>query len=122
MGVKRNMENKCTYGGSILKVLESRSSCRSYTGEQITDEQLEVLLEAGNAAPVAMNRVNDIKLYVIQDTCLLEKLEITTQRLFSQIDYHMKGLYEVPTLIIVAVRKLKVEDEGGEVLTSALQL
>ena len=35
-----------------LKSMLVRHSCRSYTDQQITDEQLEKILMAANAAPI----------------------------------------------------------------------
>ncbi len=35
----------------VLKVLKERRSCRSYRPEQITDAELDAVLEAGTYAP-----------------------------------------------------------------------
>ena len=37
----------------VLKVLKERRSCRSYRPEQITDAELDAVLEAGAYAPTA---------------------------------------------------------------------
>lgn len=38
----------------FLHLIETRRSCRSYRPEQIADEQLEAILQAGTYAPTAM--------------------------------------------------------------------
>lgn len=38
----------------FLHLIETRRSCRSYRPEQIADEQLEAILQAGTYAPSAM--------------------------------------------------------------------
>lgn len=37
----------------FLKVIETRRSCRKYKPEQITDEELKAVLEAGTYAPTS---------------------------------------------------------------------
>ena len=40
---------------SALDVIMTRTSIRSYTGDEVTKDQLETILKAGMAAPTAMN-------------------------------------------------------------------
>ena len=40
----------------VLSVIESRSSGRAYSSEQLTQEELNVILKAGLMAPTGMNR------------------------------------------------------------------
>ena len=40
----------------ILQALRERRSCRSYKPEQIKDEELQAVLEAGTWAPTGMGR------------------------------------------------------------------
>lgn len=39
----------------IVSLIRNRKSVRSYTGEKITDEQIQIILQAGMAAPSAVN-------------------------------------------------------------------
>ena len=41
-------------GNDFLKVIETRRSCRKYKPEQITDEELKAVLEAGNRSRLRM--------------------------------------------------------------------
>ena len=43
-----------------LKLLKERRSCRSYKPEQITDAELDAVLEAGTYAPTANGRQSPI--------------------------------------------------------------
>ena len=38
---------------NFLEIIRTRRSCRSYKPEQITDEQLDKVLEAGTYAPTS---------------------------------------------------------------------
>ena len=48
-----------TMKSTVTDLLERRSS-RMYKSEQITDEELETVLEAGKYAPSAMNRQSSV--------------------------------------------------------------
>lgn len=41
---------------TVLNTIQSRVSVREFTGEKISDAQIEALLRAGMAAPSAINR------------------------------------------------------------------
>ena len=59
-----------------LNVLKSRRACRSYEPEQVQEEALEAILEAGTSAPTGMGRQSPL-IVVVQnpeDYDALEKL------------------------------------------------
>ena len=100
------MENNINKAPMTLSILEKRKSCREYINQQITEQELEVLLQAGAAAPISMNAVEEVKIFVIQNKTLLDKLEEMTQAFFSSMGVTgKKTLYDAPTLILVAVKK-----------------
>lgn len=37
----------------LLELIKTRRSCRKYTAEQVSDEQLAAIMEAGTYAPTA---------------------------------------------------------------------
>ena len=43
-------------GNEFLKMINTRRSCRKYRKEQITDEELNAILEAGTYAPTGMGQ------------------------------------------------------------------
>ncbi len=45
---------------NTMETICSRKSIRTYTGEQITEEQLNTILKAANAAPILENRLSII--------------------------------------------------------------
>jgi nitroreductase len=96
-----------------LKVIKERRSIRSYKKEQIKDEELQVVLEAGLCAPNAGNQAWHFT--VIQKKEILEKVNyLAKENLKSHVvedlkalgnDENYNGLYGAPTLIIVSGRK-----------------
>ena len=81
-----------------LKVLKERRSVRSYKPQQITDAELNAILEAGTYAASGMNRQSAV-MVVIQDAELIARL--------NTINAEIKGLhgtnqfYSAPTVIAV---------------------
>ena len=57
----------------ILQALRERRSCRSYKPEQIKDEELQAVLEAGTWAPTGMGR-QDPWIVAVQNPELLKKI------------------------------------------------
>jgi len=81
-----------------LKVLKERRSIRKYKPQQITDAELNAILEAGTYAASGMNRQSAV-MAVIQDKQLIDRLDV--------INAEIKGLpgvtqfYGAPTVIAV---------------------
>ena len=57
-----------------LKTIAGRYSCRDFTGEPLTDEQIKALVDAALAAPSASNRM-PWKIMVITDKALIEDMD-----------------------------------------------
>ena len=86
----------------MMETICSRKSIRSYTGENITAEELEVILKAANASPVGMGQFDSLHLTVITNKELLAKIEASAAAMFGKPDMH--PLYGAPTLILVSSR------------------
>lgn len=84
----------------LMKAIAMRKSTRSYKAEQISDESLNAILNAGCAAPVGMGAYNSVHLTVIQNFDLLNKITKVTANVFG--NPNMKPLYGAPTLIVVS--------------------
>ena len=56
-------------------VITTRRSVRAYTPEQLTEEQLQTVLNAAYAAPVAGTLYKTIRLTVIQNVSMLDKIK-----------------------------------------------
>lgn len=82
---------------TVLEALKSRRSIRSYTSEQITDEQLLAVLEAGTWAPTAMG-LQDPWIVAVQNPSLLKRIsEMNRKVLGKDID----PFYGAPTYVLV---------------------
>lgn len=86
-----------------MKTIASRQSCRAYTGEQITEEQLQTILEAANAAPVALGKYDEVKLTVIQHKNVIARINSMVSEAFENPE--MNPTYGAPTIILVLAQK-----------------
>jgi nitroreductase len=69
---------------STIDVIHERTSIRSYTNQEVSREQLEILVRAGMAAPSAMNK-QPWQFVVIDDKELLSAIgEISTSKMAKQ--------------------------------------
>jgi Nitroreductase len=87
---------------NTLDAILTRQSCRAYTDEQITEDNLQKLLIAANAAPVGMGLFEAVSLTAIQDKEILGKIE---KGLKVLIPNNPNPMYNAPTCILVSVRK-----------------
>lgn len=84
----------------LMEAIATRKSTRGYKAEQITDEALNAILNAGSAAPIGMGAYNTVHLTVIQKAELLDKITEAAGKLYN--NPNMKPFYGAPTLIIVS--------------------
>lgn len=80
-----------------MKTLLTRRSIRKYKTEQIKDEELQQILEAGTYAPSAMGK-QGANMVVIQDKALIAKLSAMNKSFWSQ---DKDPFYGAPTVVIV---------------------
>ena len=84
---------------NFLEIIRTRRSCRSYKPEQITDEQLNAILEAGTYAPTSRGLQSPF-IVAVQNKNLLERL--------AKMNAEVMGVstnpyYDAPTYILVFV-------------------
>ena len=80
-----------------LQDLKERRSCRKYLPDQITDEQLDAILEAGTYAPTGMGKQSPC-IVVVQDPDKIAKIaKMNAAVMGADID----PFYGAPTLLIV---------------------
>lgn len=85
----------------ILKALKTRRSCRSFDGRQLTNLQLDAILEAGMYAPSGMGKQSPIMI-AIQDKKVIEKLsKMNAAVMGSDTD----PFYGAKTLVVVLADK-----------------
>lgn len=78
---------------NTMETILSRRSVRSYTGEPVTDTELNILLQAAHAAPVGRALFDTLLLTVITDRGFMERLNALTGR---------EALYGAPMMILVS--------------------
>lgn len=98
----------------ILNAIKSRRSIRSYKHEQISQEKLDLILEAGIYAPTAHND-QPWHFTVIQNKEKIQYINDKSKELMSKSDIEwiksmginpkVNIIYNAPTLIIVSGRK-----------------
>ena len=81
----------------VLKAIRERRSVRAYRPEQIKDEELNAILEAGTYAPTGMGKQSP-KIVVVQDPETIQKL--------SRLNAGVMGndgdpFYGAPTVLVV---------------------
>ncbi len=91
---------------AVLQAIADRRSIRAYTGQQITDEQLEILLTAAKQAPSARN-MQPFHFTVVQDKALLERMDASVRDglrknagMDVKDDYSV--FYHAPTVIFIS--------------------
>lgn len=98
----------------VLKVIKSRRSVRNYSTEQINQEDLDSIIEAGVYAPTAHNE-QPWHFTVIQNQEMLQHINETVRGLMAESDAEwtrsmgsnpdFQVTYDAPTLIVVSGRK-----------------
>jgi nitroreductase len=103
-------------GKGTLKDLKTRRSIRSYKADQITDEELDAILEAGTYAASGMGAQSAV-IVAVQNKTTISKL----QKLNAEVDGDPKGkpFYGAPTVLNVLVDKKGVTPEQDGILAMA---
>jgi len=103
----------------VIKNIKERRSIRAYRPEQINDEELNAILDAGTYAPTGMG-MQSPKIVVVQDPELIAKLSrMNAEAMGTDSD----PFYGAPTVLIVLAdsgRSTCVED-GSLVLGTLMQ-
>ena len=84
-----------------IKTLTSRRSCKNFKSEQIKDEELNLILQAGMNAPTGRGLQSPI-MVVIQNKSLIQKISKLNA---SIMGVNVDPFYNAPTLIIVLADK-----------------
>ena len=90
-------KNSKIMDNTVLKALKERRSVRSYKPQQITDEELKAVLEAGTFAPNGMGK-QDSWIVAVQNPQILDQLRrMNAEILGSTSDPY----YGAPTIVLV---------------------
>lgn len=82
----------------IIKALKERRSIRSYKPEQITDDELKTVLEAGTWAPTAKG-LQDPWIVAVQNPALLKRISRMNAAVWGRED--IDPFYGAPTFVLV---------------------
>lgn len=94
----------------LKEAMNTRKSVRSYTGEPISDEQLQAVLTAAYEAPIGGGRYGSIHLTIITNKELLTEIDTNAANFFGKPSLH--PLYGAPMLIVVS------SNESGNVASA----
>lgn len=86
-----------------MKTIANRNSVRVYTGEQISEHELNQILKAGCAAPVGMGMYDSMLLTVVQDKEVLEHISVLVKNIMNTDG---DPLYGAPSLVIVSSKDM----------------
>lgn len=83
---------------SILSAIKSRRSIRKYTGQEVSDNDLTTILEAGQWSPSGLNN-QPWKFQIIRDQEVKEKLSGLTKysRIVKECDVCISVYYHLPS-------------------------
>lgn len=88
---------------NILDIICKRKSVRTYTGENITEEELNKILKSANASPVGMAQYENMHITIIKNKELLKEIDEAGAKMFGKTE--MKPLYEAPMLVLISTKK-----------------
>lgn len=84
---------------TFLDIIRTRRSCRSYKPEQITDKQLNAVLEAGTFAPTSRGLQSPF-IVAVQNEALLKRLAAMNAEVMG---VSFNPYYDAPTYVLVFV-------------------
>ena len=89
-----------------LEAIAKRKSTRSYQPKQIPEEDLQTILKAGFAAPVAMARYDSLHITVVQTQDLLDRINAAGEEAIAKLLGVRKSMdFGAKTLILVSSTK-----------------
>jgi nitroreductase len=91
------------------ELIKARYSCKKYDGKQISNDQLQAILEAGRLAPTAKN-LQEQHIYVMQ-----------SEEALATIDEVTPCRYGAPTVLVVAFDAQDVYVYPGEQRDSGIE-
>ena len=93
-------------------VLSKRVSTKKFTDEKLSNEDIKILIDAANKAPIAMGQYDASRLTVIEDRSLIKEISEEYKEFTGK---ESDALYNAPVFIIFSSNKdntSKYEDAG----------
>jgi nitroreductase len=83
MTIEIDKLDTCRFANATIKSIIERRSIRKFKRDQITDEELDLILSAGSYAPCAGGRQSPV-MVVLQDNKIISKLGRINRQIFSR--------------------------------------
>jgi len=84
------------------EVVRLRRSCRKYTDKQVSDEDLQKILDAAQLAPIAGGDYSMTHITVVQDGSFLKEIDEACE-IVTPSGKRILPLYGAPTIIVLSV-------------------
>lgn len=86
---------------NTLDAIKNRYSCRAFSNNKVSQDQIETLIQAANAAPAASNNYKKHKLTIVQNENIISEINIATAKEFPQIS---NPTFNAPILMILSIK------------------
>ncbi|MBT1166401.1 nitroreductase family protein [Bifidobacterium simiarum] len=83
-----------------MQVITTRKTCRAFTDEPVTKDQIRTILEAANASPIAMHDFEAVQLSVIADRKAIDAIDALAGANGGRMG--TGPTYKAPVLILVS--------------------
>lgn len=83
----------------IMKSIAKRNSVRAYKKDQISKEQLDIILTAASAAPIAMKHYESMHLTIIQNQEIIAQMSNIIKEAMKTAN---EPFYGAPTLVLIS--------------------
>ena len=98
---------------NTFEAITTRYACRNFTDEQITNEELEKIIKAANAAPAASGDYSGLKITIVQNKDICSEIDSEAAQNFPFPIPH--PTYGAPTLVVIS----STENETSEAVPIA---
>lgn len=87
----------------FIKVINTRQSTRSFQKKELTVGQIEIILQAGQSAPVSRKAFENMHITVVKNTKVLAAIKAAAVEATG--DSEANPLYDAPALFIVSAKE-----------------
>ena len=105
---------------TVIQAMLDRRSCRSFTAEQVREDDLQQILLAGTYAASGRN-LQAAKIIVVQDKAVIEQLRAMNAAIMG--DPSLDPFYGAPTVcVVVADTEVRTWQEDGSLVIGNMML
>lgn len=92
---------------NMMQVIRTRKTCREFTDEPVTKDQIRTILEAANAAPIGMHDYEAIEISVITDRSKIDRIDALAGPNAGRMG--TGPTYKAPVLILLSGEESGIE-------------